>query len=807
MSTRRSGEELVLAALESRKLPIPDVPSSKSAVHLSTQRALAALEAWPGKPSLEADFRGRKLWLYRPMTSSPSGTRNPYLFLGHADGGNYTVFIRDYGKANPAVYICDSTDEWDEKDNSPRSGTKLALLAEFIKKLRAEVKPKIVRPAAITAPGPVLEQLGVVEGVGRTLALHDSALLFLRGAEIVRVDVEGGHLVECMLGEKPCPNEHGATFLIDADNVVVGWPEADKSITLAFRRRIDGGWTEWQRQHMPRARPDGQAGFSEGMSLCAVSGDRLVLSDHARQRVGFVQVFRYGERWQLDATFEIPPTDGDGEILAALRGDRLVYVGAVGAPAVREHRDGAWHAIPVTMTAGQVVSRALDVTDEHIVLGAPMSSTYLDEHGWPSGRSERPNSGMVVVLERAAGGYVLRQHLKNQDGVIAGIAEERLGSKVTLAGSCLIATGNNDKAKTVSVTLFVKAADGRWCEVHRKGFTRIPNLSLLCSGSLVVAPTTASSVDVLRVQPPPARAVEPPALESVRIGLEGDVVARARRMMGLDLVLLAPNRYATLQGSKLIVFDGSSILEERALETLIYPRLLGCGAHLLLRHAGKLHIVEGEILRVLDLPLAEIAGVFGGPWGALVVDNTGVAVRLDTRLNASAPVSIGHVTTADGNDELLVVATSSEVRVLDLQLANRASLTPKKKQSGFGSGVCFDDAAILVGSSSGVHVFEPRGDGYEESSLLGPKRGESAGLLVRSASFLLVSNPNALSGVGAIMVYERDPKKRWKPKLELVGAPQQTRVLADDDRVVVGRHNTQLPVQIYPLDTLSTARG
>ena len=110
-------------------------------IHADIQRAFACDLLRDGP--LKASFRGGwEVQLYRPSLGAPRGAKRQWLSLGEYDGGNYNVFVFDFGSPDPKVYRFDHED-FDEASDAPRSFIQLApSLSSFLGALRPESPPK-----------------------------------------------------------------------------------------------------------------------------------------------------------------------------------------------------------------------------------------------------------------------------------------------------------------------------------------------------------------------------------------------------------------------------------------------------------------------------------------------------------------------------------------------------------------------------------------------------------------------------------------------------------------------------------------
>lgn len=822
----KTPNEAILSALASKGYEVPPgfSPSDKSHVHANVQRAFSANLTKDG--NLKASFTGRELWMYEPRLGGVAGKKRPYLFLGHADGGNYTVFTWDFEKPNPAIYVCDSTDEWDADNEEPARGTKLApSLAAFLKKLGPELPPpkqtkskskKSKKSKSKDAPA-FADPLVVAEGVS-LLACGDHCVLFKENEELVLAEYvdDATHLHR--LGPSPISS---GLFAVDAKNIVCASAQDDAKVELHFYRRGSDSWGDVQSLVVEGPANGVIGGFAVGGDFMAFGWPgKAPRKEGDVSLPGVFKVLRFDGAWMSDAHFEEDAsveTWFGAHVAFDATGDKTrMALASWNAPHVYEREGEAWKPVPLEYPreSDNTIS-SIDIHGDLVVIGCERARNHVDEFGWVTGH-ERTGSGGVFVVERSGDTFgkpkLLKGSSKQQSG---GVDFEKLGSKVIAGDGWLIASAWQQKAGRPTFTAFARAAGGEWtqrlseqegCENDAgRGYSH----NLVAHVQPKVKHASSGALTLRRVLPGMAEVDAPtlPYPEPVRVAVEGATVSKELLQMGTGVVVVGDGRYATMCGSKLALFDDEEAQLVDVLEKPSHPapKLIQCGADVLVHHKSTLWALQQQELKEVEHPLEDNTLVFGGSWGMLTLTGTSASLfDVDRTLLATGTVPANLHWVAGAGDRIVVSDKACrQVQVFDRALELKAELQPNKATKLFGSGLAFDGTSIVVGSASGIHVFEPAGEGYEETALIKLTRSKGpADLFVEvSGDRMAVSCQPMNKSFGAVVILARDPKKKWKKHLQISDCPRLCSVRLTQTRLIVGRPRRTAPIQIHTLES------
>ncbi len=442
MAKRKTPAQRVEAALQKLGLTLPDEAPGDPEVHPFLRRVITALA---GGGPYRAKLGSWEIWSYAPALAGLHGKGGRYLELGHADGGNYTVFVYDFGAENPSVYRYDH-ECFDEETEQPTSATRLsASFATFVGKLRPEVKKK----------PPAKKAARFLEATS-TVALGRSARHFALAP--------GRMVVDAYAEPRRCVLERdGEDWKQDATLPVGSLPSLLAFDGMRLVSQLSGGIEvaerqpdgTWKRHALPLPAQAWTPRF-------ALAGDLLALSVSVG---GATTVHLYTPvegRWELCQELAEDDRFFGAKVAVNRRGEVLVVGGAghyLYAPA-----HGSWTRAPVPeweplfpgWSPPPISAAALG--DELLVLGSARDG--LDAPGWDTASSGREvqASGTVYIAERAGPAWGALRPLK----VDKPRRGEGFGRFLALQDGLLMVVAQLGRAPLQRARLFARAADGSW---------------------------------------------------------------------------------------------------------------------------------------------------------------------------------------------------------------------------------------------------------------------------------------------------------------------------------------------------------
>lgn len=203
---------------------------------------------------------------------------------------------------------------------------------------------------------------------GNNSTKEGSARVFVRNGATW---IEAGNLAPST--DRP-QAQFGFSVDLSATVVLVGAPVTNSAHLFVL---TGGSWTELAELRVAVQRSDARFGHS-----VAIDGNYAVVGAPG---VGSAYVYEHsGGTWSEVAvlTSQIPGTDRGFGQSVALSGDTLVVVGGPEGPAVYRRQDGTWtHEGTLTSPNSPGFGRSVDISGDHVVVGANGSAILFARHG------------------------------------------------------------------------------------------------------------------------------------------------------------------------------------------------------------------------------------------------------------------------------------------------------------------------------------------------------------------------------------------------------------------------------------------
>jgi hypothetical protein len=411
----------------------------------------------------------------------------PFSTLGHWDGGNYTLFVYDFGSPDPAVYSFDH-ENFDDATGTIRSSRRVApSLSGLLKALKSErPKPKPTkRQAAMLRELPALE-FSDKKHYAPALVAHDRsfALMRLGGLALVTLREDGSTERELL----PLPDGIVHAIALGAGRLALTLSTRDNPpAILVFERQASGEWTP----SAPLVLPEGAAPRVFDPDSIVLRGDELAVA--CAEREGFRRPIAFYRRagagdWRLESTLHTPPFGaeglsehhlhvarlGFGERLAlgdrhgVTGGQHLVYLLERDERGGRDERDkpGAWRpicALPLRSLLRNLRAEEpfsdVAIEGSRAIIGVGRDPAKVAGLKNVSVEPYENGVGAAYVLKRdAAGAWVQTACLKPKRVA----AHARFGSRVALEGGTLLAASVGATSGSTAVTLLEPSAKGAW---------------------------------------------------------------------------------------------------------------------------------------------------------------------------------------------------------------------------------------------------------------------------------------------------------------------------------------------------------